>query len=68
MKVNLFRRKCEYCKSKIDKGSEIKRNVKVLGFIGTYLKYFCCSEHADNYEKETEQCMKNSKHGENCCG
>ena len=39
------------------------------GFIGTYPKYFCCSEHASNYEKEVEEHLNGSKgKGGSCCG
>ncbi len=67
--MNLFKKKCEYCKAKINKGEEISRDVKVPGFIGTYPKYFCCSEHVINYEKEVDEYLKNSKgKGGSCCG
>ena len=67
--MTLFKKKCEYCRSKIDKGSQINKNVKVPGFIGTYPKYFCCSEHASNYEKEVEEHLTGSKgKGGSCCG
>ena len=65
--MDLFRKKCEYCKEKIDKGKEIFKDVKVLGFIGTRKKAFCCEEHANSYEKEIEEYMKSSKKG-SCCG
>lgn len=64
----LFRKKCEYCKEKIDKGKDTCKEVKVPGFVGTRKKPFCCSEHANNYEKESEEHMKNSKGGGSCCG
>ena len=62
----LFRKKCEYCNNKIDRGKEVKRNVKIIGFVGTHPKYFCCEEHANRYEKEvSEHCKKGSSGG--CC-
>lgn len=67
--MGLFKKKCEYCKEKIDKGNEINKEVKIPGFIGTRKKPFCCSEHANNYEKEVEEHLKNSKeNGGSCCG
>lgn len=64
-----FRKKCEYCRTRVEKGKEINRNVKVPGFIGTYPRYFCCEEHANNYEKEIEELTKQSKNsGRSCCG
>jgi len=65
--MDLFRKKCEYCKEKIDKGKEVFRDVKVPGFIGTRKKPFCSDKHANNYEKEIEEYLKKSKQGGNCC-
>lgn len=65
--MGLFRKKCEYCKEKTDKGSEIFRDVKVIGFIGTSRKAFCCDEHANTYEKEIEEHSKKQKSGGSCC-
>lgn len=65
--MSLFRKKCEYCKRKIDKGKEIFRDVKVPLFVGTREKAFCCLEHANNYEKEADS-KKKSKCGKSCCG
>jgi len=56
-----FKKKCGYCGEKIEKGEEVFRDVKVPGFIGTREKAFCCSEHANSYEKE----IKGKKCG--CC-
>ena len=62
--MNLFRKKCEYCKEKIEKGGEIFRDVKDPIFIGTREKSFCCEEHADKYEEEVK---KIKKCGGSCC-
>jgi len=67
--MNLFKKKCGYCKNKIEKEKEIFRDVKNPVFIGTRKKTFCCEEHADNYEKEIKEYIKNCKtQGGNCCG
>lgn len=66
--MSLFKKKCEYCRKKIEKEKEIFRDVKVPAFIGTKEKAFCCREHADSYEKDLEEYMKNSKCGKSCCG
>lgn len=63
--MSLFRKKCEYCKEKIDKGKEIFKEVKIPGFVGTRQKAFCCSEHADSYEYEVSNAKKC---GSGCCG
>ena len=63
----LFRKKCLYCKKKIEKGKEIFRDVKTPGFIGTKEKAFCCEEHTKSYEKEVEEHLKKSKSGGSCC-
>ena len=63
--MSLFKKKCEYCSVKIEKGKETSKDVKVPGIVGTREKAFCCSDHADGYEKEVKEHMKNSKSG--CC-
>lgn len=63
--MGLFRKKCEYCKEKVDKGKETFRDVKDPVFTGTRKKAFCSEEHADSYEEES----KNAKKCESgCCG
>ena len=64
--MGLFSKKCEYCGSRVEKGKEIFRDVKIPGFIGTRQRAFCCSEHANSYEKEIEKAGKKS--GKSCCG
>ena len=66
--MSLFKKKCEYCKEKIDKGKELFRDVKNPVFVGTRKKAFCCEEHADSYEKKLEEYMKNPKQSGGCCG
>ncbi len=66
--MGLFAKKCEYCRTKIEKGKEVKRDVKIPGYIGTYSKNFCCKEHAGKYELEIEEHMKRPrKSGGGCC-
>lgn len=66
---NLFAKKCEYCKTKIEKGKEVRKNVKVPIYVGTRPRNFCCEEHADKYEKEIEEYIKKPrKSGGGCCG
>ena len=63
--MSLFKKKCEYCKKKVEKGQEIFRDVKDPVFVGTKQKVFCCENHANKYEKEvnnTKEC------GSGCCG
>lgn len=62
--MGLFRKKCEYCKSKIDRGKEIFRDVKDPVFIGTKEKSFCSFDHADYYEEESMNAKKSSG---GCC-
>ena len=64
--MSLFKKKCEYCKKKIEKGQEIFRDVKDPVFVGTKQKVFCCSKHADSYENETNTAKKSK--GGSCCG
>lgn len=65
--MSLFKKKCTYCRKKIDKGSEVKRDVKLPEFHGTHSKNFCSKKHADLFEKEIEEKMK-CKTGGSCCG
>ena len=65
--MSLLKKKCEYCKKKIEKGKEVFKDVKVSGFIGTREKAFCCSEHGGNYERELEEHLKKPKSGGGCC-
>ncbi len=67
--MGLFSKKCEYCRTKIEKGKEIKKDVKVSGYVGTHPKNFCCEEHANQYERELEEYTKKTrKSGGGCCG
>ena len=66
--MSLFKKKCEYCKKKIEKEKEVFRDVKVPAFIGTRKKAFCCQKHADGYEKEVEEHLKKPQSGGSCCG
>ena len=62
--MNFFRKKCGYCKEKIEKGQEVFRDVKDPVFVGLRKKPFCCQEHADSYVEE----VKNAKKcGSSCC-
>ncbi len=64
-RMSLFKKKCEYCKKSLDKGKEVFRDVKDPVFVGTKEKAFCCSGHADTYEKEILNVKKSSG---GCCG
>lgn len=61
----LFRKKCYYCKNKINKGKEIYKKVKDPVFTDKKERTFCCEEHAYNYEYEIENKKSCSK---GCCG
>ena len=45
-----FKKKCEYCGVKIEKGKEIFTEVKVPEYIDKMDKPFCSDEHADYYK------------------
>lgn len=67
--MGLFAKKCEYCRIKIENGKEVKKDVKVPGYIGTHSKNFCCEEHTNKYEQELEDYIKKQgKSGGGCCG
>ncbi len=64
----LFAKKCEYCRTKIEKGKEIRKDIKIPGYVGTSPKDFCCSEHANKYEQEMKNYAKKPKKSGGCCG
>ncbi len=66
--LGLIKEKCAYCKQRIGKDSEVWRNVKIYGYVGTFRKPFCSEEHADLFEKETREMQRNKKGGGGCCG
>ena len=45
--MNLFKKKCLYCETKIEKGEEVLAKVKVPEFTELKLKAFCSEEHAE---------------------
>ena len=49
--MNLFRKKCNYCGSKIEKGKEVFKEVKVPEFKEKVKRAFCSQEHAELYKK-----------------
>ncbi len=49
--MSLFKKKCKYCGSKIEKGKEIWKEVKIPEFTGARLMPFCSEEHAELYGK-----------------
>ena len=46
----LFKKRCVYCKEKINKGKEVWQEVKVPEFTGMRLLPFCSKEHAEFYK------------------
>jgi len=65
--MSIFSKKCEYCRVKIEKGKEVKKDVKVLGYVGTHPKHFCCEEHGEKYVEEINN-RPQQKSGGGCCG
>jgi len=63
--MGLFKKKCGYCKKKIERGSEVFRDVKDPVFTGTREKSFCCDGHADAYVEESANAKKCTS---GCCG
>ncbi len=66
--MNLFSKKCWYCRNKIEKTKEIIKDVRVIGYIGTSPKNFCSNEHANKYEDEIKKRINEKKQGKSCCG
>jgi len=50
----LFKKKCTYCKEKINKGEVVWREVKIPEFRETRLQPFCSEEHAELYKKNVK--------------
>jgi len=49
--MNLFKKKCQYCGIKIEKGKGIFIEVKVPEFKNKVIRAFCSQEHAEFYKK-----------------
>lgn len=49
--MGFFRKKCELCHEKIDKGNEIVASVKVPVFVGLKEKHFCSEKHVEEYKE-----------------
>lgn len=62
----LVKDKCTYCRSPIDKGSEVVVDVKVPGLVGTFEKKFCSGDHVSAYKNDMKNRPKRSSGG--CCG
>jgi hypothetical protein len=48
----LLKKRCTYCKEKINKGEEVWEKVKVPEFTGIRPQPFCNKEHAELYKAE----------------
>ena len=46
----LFKKRCTYCKKKINSGEEVWEKVKVPELTGTRFRAFCSKEHAELYK------------------
>ena len=49
--MSLFKKKCAYCKERIEKGEEVWAKVKDPVFVELKLKPFCSSWHVELYKK-----------------
>jgi len=56
----LFKKRCTYCKKKIEKGEEVWEEVKVPEFSGRCLQPFCSEEHAEFYKKNVKGTKRTS--------
>lgn len=63
--MGLFKKKCEYCREKIDKGKEVFKDVKDPVFTSFQKKAFCSNNHAEAYEIDLK---KPKKCTSGCCG
>lgn len=58
----LFKKRCQYCGEKIEKGKEVSVEVKIPEFINKVIKPFCSEEHAELYKK----CVKGTSSKNSC--
>lgn len=64
--MDLFKKRCTFCKKKIIKGKEVWEKVKVPEFKEEIRKPFCSSEHVELYKR----CIKGTPRRKFCphCG
>jgi len=60
--MSLFKKKCQYCGNKIEKGEEVFAEVKVPEFKNKMVKPFCSEEHVELYKK----CIKGTPSSNSC--
>ena len=65
--MGLFKKRCMYCREKIEKGQEEFKEVKIPGYVGTFNKSFCSKEHAGKYVEEISNAPQQKSRG-GCCG
>ncbi len=66
-----LRKRCAYCRMRIDGGEEIVKAVKAPGAVGTRQRAFCSEGHAAAYQREVqEEVQAGHRHrgGGGCCG
>jgi hypothetical protein len=56
--MGIFKKRCTYCKEKINKGEEVFEKVKLPEFIDPKVKAFCSKEHAELYKKKVKEAPK----------
>ncbi|NIO19903.1 MAG: hypothetical protein GTN76_03975 [Candidatus Aenigmarchaeota archaeon] len=54
----LFRKKCEFCKQRVEKGKGVNERVEVYGRVGTWKKDFCSEDCLERYKQVTGELMK----------
>ncbi len=64
--MSLFKKKCEYCREKPEKGKEYFKEVKIPGYVGTFKRAFCSEKHFLDYTKELNE--RSEKKSKSCCG
>lgn len=64
--MSLFRKRCMYCREKIENGQEEFAEIKIIGYVGSFKKPFCCEEHISKYKEQVKDMSK--RKGSCCCG
>ncbi len=64
--MGLLKKKCAYCKKRIEKGKEIFAEVIIPEFINSKMKTFCSQEHYENYLEENKGTPSRKPYCMNC--
>jgi hypothetical protein len=64
--MKLFKSKCAHCKTKLEEGKELKREVKIPQFLEPRIKNFCTEEHYQQFLVENQGTPSRKPYCMNC--